>query len=167
MKATAVSILLLAAGCSASPAKPGVTLPAPTLDPGNYTLRLEPGAPLGTPNICYSGGTPVSTSAALPVGVTPNASGWSIRPTTEIDRGLVVSLQAAGAAFEGTANGAALEGAMLVMFGTTGSAPEQVRMSGTTVSTNTVMGYTTGRLEFSLSGASGGCTSYQWRLQPR
>lgn len=142
-------------------------MPVPTLSAGNYTLNLEPGAPSGTSNFCYSDGKGGSTSAALPVLVTLNGATWAIRPTAAVDRGLVVSLQVAGAALEGTANGAAIEGPTLVVFGTAGSAPEQVRLSGTMVSANTVMGYTTGRLEFSMNGASGGCTSYQWRLQPR
>jgi len=162
-----IFVILLAAACGTSPSQPSGTLPAPTLSAGNYTFKLDPGAPQGTPNFCFSDGTGGLTSAALPVSVTQNSNGWSVRPTAEVDRGLVVSLQVAGATLEGTANGAAIEGPTLVVFGTAGSAPEQVRLSGTMVSANTVMGYTTGRLEFSMNGASSGCTSYQWRLQPR
>ena len=158
---------LILSGCGASPAQPGITLPAPTLSAGNYTLRLEPGAPIGTPNFCHGDGSGATPSAAVPVTVIQNSGGWSVRPTADVDRGLVVSLQAAGAAFEGTAIGSVVEGAMLVEFGTAGSTPELVRLSGTTVSTNTVMGFTTGRVEFKINGGSGGCTSYLWRLQPR
>lgn len=164
---TVVVCALLLSGCGASPAQPGNTLPAPTLSPGNYTLRLEPGAPTGTPHFCFSDGTGVSTSAAIPVIVTQNAGQWSVRPTADVDKGLVVSLQPAGAAFEGTASGAALEGPILVVFGTTGNAPQPVLLSGATVSTNTVTGYTAGKVEFSISGRFASCTSYQWRLQPR
>lgn len=146
---------------------PAVILPVPTLSGGNYTLNLEPGAPPGNPNICFGGGTPGSTSATFPVVVTQNGATWSLRPTADIDRGLVVSLAVAGAGFEGTATGAALAGMSLVVFGTTGSTPEPVRLNGTSVGANTLFGHTTGRVEFSLNGGSSGCTSFQWYLQPR
>ncbi len=166
VKCVAVSVFLLAVGCR-SPARPTVTLQVPTLDAGNYTLKFDPGAPTGTPNFCFSGGAPASSSAAFPVIVTQNAATWLLRPTADIDRGLVVNLQVAGAAIEGTATGAAVEGAFLVVFGTTGSGAEPVRLNGTVVSANMLAGYTTGKVEFSLGGATGGCTSYQWYLQPR
>jgi hypothetical protein len=166
LKRIVVSALLLS-GCGGSPSQPDIRLPIPTLDAGSYSLRLEPGAPIGTPNFCFNGGTGVPTSAALPVTVSQNTGGWSVRPTADVDKGLIVSLHVAGASFEGTASGSALEGSILIVFGTTGDTPQQVGLSGNTVSTNTVMGYTTGKVEFLIGGRSASCTSYQWRLQPR
>lgn len=161
----------IAGACGGSPAAPTMTLSAPTLSAGNYTLRIDPGTGQGTPTFCMgvsiNGASAVFTSASVPMVVTSDGAAWTIRPTPEADRGLVISLRVAGATFDGTATGRALDGGTLLTFGTHGATPEPARLSGLPVHTNILTGAMTGVVTFEIQGASGSCTAYAWSLQPR
>lgn len=173
MKGTlAIAVFSVIAGaCGGSPSAPTMTLSAPTLSAGNYTLRIDPGKGLETPTFCMgvsiNGASSVFTSASVPVVVTGDGTAWTMRPTLETDRGLVITLRVAGATFDGTATGRALDGGTLLTFGTQGASSEPARLSGSPVQTNILTGAMTGVVTFEIQGASGSCTSYAWSLQPR
>lgn len=173
MKGTlAIAVFSVIAGaCGGSPAAPTMTLSAPTLSAGNYTLRIDPGKGLETPTFCMgvsiNGASAVFTSASVPVVVTSDGTAWTMRPTLETDRGLVITLRVAGATFDGTAAGQAVDGQTMLTFGTEGSAPEPARLSGSPIQTNVISGTMVGVMTFSREGASGSCTSYSWVLLPR
>ena len=167
-----VSALVLAAGCGESPAQPGsVTLPVPTLSAGNYTWRIDSGAVPGIPTVCgaiaINGQAVLFTYAALPVVVTTEGLVWTLRPTADADRGLIITLRVAGATFEGTASGRAVDGPTLLTFGTQGASPEPARLSGSPIQTNLLSGTMAGSVTFEREGASGSCSAYSWLLQPR
>lgn len=165
-----VSSLFLAA-CGTSPSQPSGPLPTPTLSAGNYTLRIDSGNTAGAPTICGTlsiNGQAVSFNyAALPVVVTTDGTVWTLRPTAEADRGLIVTLRVAGATFEGTATGRAVDGLTLLTFGTQGASPEAARLTGSPIQTNLLSGILSGALTFEREGVSGFCTAYSWLLQPR
>lgn len=162
------SLALVAAGCT-TPASP-VVVPVPVaLSAGNYTLKLDPGSAVaGSGNLCgNSGGQSPNTSVSIPVVLSHNGTGWSARPTTDADRGLVVTLSQASSAFTGTATGSAFDGTKTVTFGRSGTPTESVQLIGPPVSTHLISGYTSGRVDFASPGGTSFCTSYAWVLQPR
>lgn len=167
-----VSALVLAAGCGESPVQPGsVTLPVPTLSAGSYTLRIDSGTVPGMPTVCgaiaINGQAVLFTYAALPVVVTTDGSVWTLRPTADADRGLIITLRVAGATFEGTASGRAIDGLTLLTFGTQGAWPEPARLSGSPIQANVLSGAMAGPVTFERDGASGSCSAYSWLLQPQ
>ena len=160
---------VIAGACGGSPAAPTMTLSVPALAAGNYTLRVDPGTGQGTPTFCMAvsinGASVPFTSASVPVVVTSDGTVWTMRPTPEADRGLVIVLRVAGATFDGTATGRALDGGTLLTFGTQGATPEPARLSGSPVQTNILTGAMTGAVTFEIQGASGSCTAYAWSLR--
>lgn len=162
---------VIAGACGGSPSAPTMTLAAPTLSAGNYTLRIEPAAGQGAPAFCMAvsiNGTSVPfTSASVPMVVTSDGAVWTLRPLAGADQTLVITLRVAGATFDGTATGRALDGGTLLTFGTQGATPEPARLSGSPIQTNVISGTMAGVMTFSREGASGSCTSYSWVLLPR
>jgi hypothetical protein len=160
----------ISACSSSSPTAPGMTptTTLATLAAGSYTLRLDPGTPpdaLG--NLCSgSGSAAVTASASWPVTVAQNNAMWFVQPIAAVDRGLVVTLQVVGSGFEGTAAGAAVDGLYVVTLGTTSPAAP-VRLTGSSTTANTLTGFTAGAVQFSTTGATGGCQYYRWSLVPR
>jgi hypothetical protein len=130
-------VALVAVGCNTPVSPPVVVTVRATLAAGNFTLKLDPG------------------------------TAWSARPTSDADRGLVVTLSQASSEFTGTATGAAFDGTKTVTFGRTEAPVESVQLSGPTLSASVISGYTSGRVDFSSPGGTSACTSYQWVLVPR
>jgi hypothetical protein len=107
------------------------------------------------------------THATLPVVVTTDGAVWTMRPTAEVDRGLVITLRVAGATFQGTASGRAVDGQTRLTFGTQGVSPEPARLNGSPILPNRLSGAMTGALTFEREGVSSFCSAYSWFLQPR
>lgn len=160
-------LALVVAGCN-TPVSP-VAGPVPvTLSAGNYSLKLDPASVAGAGNFCFtSGGEAPNTSVSIPVVLNQNGTGWSARPTTDADRGLIVTLSHASSTFTGTATGAAFDGAKIVTFGRTEAPAESVQLLGPPLSASLISGYTSGRVDFSSPGGTSSCTSYAWVLVPR
>lgn len=166
---TAVSVVASGA-CGGSPSQPGaVALVTPTLAAGRYTLRIDPATGQGTPTFCMAvsinGASVPFTSASIPMVVTTDGSVSTLRPVAGADQGLVITLRVAGAGFDGTAAGRAVDGQTTLTFGTQGASPEPARLSGIPVATKVVTGTMTGVVTFEIQGASGRCTSYGWSLR--
>jgi hypothetical protein len=136
------------------------------LGAGIYILTLEPGAPAGTSNFCGTVGSQApNTSVAFRVVLTPAASGWTLRPEGDADRGLVGELASTGSGFAGTASGSAFDGSKTVIFGGAGTPGEVVQLQGAPVSGQMVSGHTSGRVEFSTPGGTSFCTTFAWVLK--
>lgn len=166
---TAASVVASGA-CGGSPSQPSaVTLSTPTLAAGSYTLRIDPASGQGAPTFCMAvsinGASVPFTSASIPMVVTTDGSVWTLRPVAGADQGLVITLRVAGAGFDGSATGRAIDGGTLLTFGTQGPTPEPARLSGSPIQSNVLTGAMTGVVTFEMQGASGSCTSYGWSLR--
>jgi hypothetical protein len=162
-------VALVAVGCNTPVSPPVVVTVRATLAAGNFTLKLDPGTAVsGSGNLCITNGVQSpNTSTSIPVVLSQNGTAWSARPTSDADRGLVVTLSQASSEFTGTATGAAFDGTKTVTFGRTEAPVESVQLSGPTLSASVISGYTSGRVDFSSPGGTSACTSYQWVLVPR
>lgn len=169
MRRVASALLLLAAaGCgSSAPTAPGPPAPV-SLQAGPHVLRIFTQAPVGqggmAPSIfvCLTiGSRPSNDSVAVPVDVVRDGDRWNVSGAGAGT--LRMRVEERAGSLQGTIEGQASEGRVIVTIGNTPQHPSTATVSGVAIA-GSFAGEITGDVTFSEGAGSHSCSSNAWTL---